>query len=85
MLNLFYVFLIKFLILLYMARKVRSKKFLVPNENAKKLRRRTSRTKRHVLQVKNGGGCCGGNCQKSRKRNIGPRPLKSSRRRMRRN
>jgi len=70
-----------------MARKVRSKKFLVPNENGKKLRRSTSRrTKRHVLQVKNGGGCCGGNCQKSRKRNIGPRPLKSSRRRrMRRN
>ena len=63
-----------------MPRKVRSKKFLVPNENAKKLRR-TRRTKRHVLQVKNGGGCCGGKCQKSRKRNIGPRPLGSSRKR----
>lgn len=57
---------------------MRSKKFLVPNE--KKLRRKVSRrSKRHVLQVKNGGGC-----KKSRKRNIGPRPLKSSRRNRRR-
>ena len=57
---------------------MRSKKFLVPNE--KKLRRKVSRrSKRHFLQVKNGGGC-----KKSRKRNIGPRPLKSSRRNRRR-
>ena len=61
-----------------MPKSMRSKKFLVPNE--KKLRRKVSRrSKKHVLQVKNGGGCCGG-CKKSRKRNIGPRPLKSSRR-----
>jgi hypothetical protein len=67
-----------------MARKFRSKKFLTLNE--KKFKRKISRrTKRHVLKVKNGGGCCGGNCGKLKKKNIGPRPLKSSRRRMRRN
>ena len=67
-----------------MPKSMRSKRFLVPNENAKKLRRKVSRrSKRHVLKVKNGGGCCGGACKKSRKRNIGPRPLKSSRRKRR--
>ena len=66
-----------------MPKSMRSKKFLVPNENAKKLRRRVSRrTKRHVLKDQTGSGCCGG-CKKSRKRNIGPRPLKSSRRKRR--
>ena len=50
-----------------MARKFRSKKFLTLNE--KKFKRKISRrTKRHVLKVKNGGGCCGGNCGKLKKK-----------------
>ena len=65
-----------------MSKSMRSKKFLAPNKE-KQLRRKVSRrTKRHVLKVQNGGSCCGG-CKKSRKRNIGPRPLKSSRRKRR--
>ena len=48
-------------------------------------RKKSRRTKRYVLKIKNGGGCCGGTCgRKSRKRNIGPRPLGSRKRRKRR-
>ena len=54
-----------------MPRKIRSKRFLVLNKDKK--------SKRRVLKVKNGGGY--GKKKTLRKRNIGPRPIGSLRRR----